>query len=197
MDFTGKRVLETGGTRGVGRAIVEAFLAAGARVAVNGTSQQSVDTALAQLASGDAVVAAPGDLGMAAGCRQTMDAALQGLGGLDVLVNNAGINRDGPLLAMSEDEWDSVLAVNLKAPFLLTQQAGQAMLENGGGCIVNIAALTGLEGRKDAVNYCCAKAGLLMLTKCAALELGPTVRVNAVGLGFVESPLVEELYGAE
>lgn len=197
MDFTDKRVLVTGGTRGVGRAIVEAFLARGARVAVNGTTRQGVEAALAELGAGDAAVAAPGDLGTAAGCHATFEAAVGGLGGLDVLVNNAGINRDGPLLEMSEADWDDVLDVNLKGPFLLTQKAGRTMLGGDGGCVVNIAALTAVEGRADAVNYCCSKAGMLMLTKCAALELGPKVRVNAVGLGFVESPLVEELYGTE
>lgn len=197
MDFMGRRVLVTGGTRGVGRAIVEAFLSAGARVAVNGSAPANVEAALSELDAGDAAIAAPGDVGTAEGCRQTMQAAVEGLGGLDVLVNNAGINRDGPLLNMSEADWDAVLDVNLKGPFLLTQQAAKAMLADAGGCIVNIAAITAVDARKDAANYCSAKAGLLMLTKCAALELAPKIRVNAVGLGFVNSPLVEELYGPD
>ena len=187
MEFEGKRVLVTGGTRGVGRSIVEEFLKAGARVAINGTSGASVDKALAQLGGAGKVVPAPGDLGTVEGCRRTVDATLDGLGGIDVLVNNAGVNRDGPLLDMSEDDWDQVLNVNLKGPMLLTQLAGKAMIEGTGGQIVNIAAVTGVQARANAVNYCCSKAGLLMLTKCAALELAPSVRVNAIALGFVHS----------
>jgi NAD(P)-dependent dehydrogenase (short-subunit alcohol dehydrogenase family) len=197
MEFEGKRVLVTGGTRGVGRSIVEEFLKAGARVAINGTSGASVDKALAQLGGSGKVVPAPGDLGTIEGCRRTVDATLDGLGGIDVLVNNAGVNRDGPLLDMSEDDWDQVLNVNLKGPMLLTQLAGKAMIEGTGGQIVNIAAVTGVQARANAVNYCCSKAGLLMLTKCAALELAPSVRVNAIALGFVHSKLVEEIYSDE
>jgi NAD(P)-dependent dehydrogenase (short-subunit alcohol dehydrogenase family) len=197
MEFEGKRVLVTGGTRGVGRSIVEEFLKAGARVAVNGASGASVDKALAQLGGTDSAVPAPGDIGTAEGCRRTVDATLDGLGGIDVLVNNAGVNRDGPLLDMSEDDWDQVLNVNLKGPMLLTQMAGKAMIEGTGGQIVNIAAVTGVRARANAVNYCCSKAGLLMLTKCAAIELAPKVRVNAIALGFVHSKLVEEIYNDE
>ena len=197
MEFEGKRVLVTGGTRGVGRAIAEEFLKVGARVAINGTSSASVDKALAKLGGAGNVVPAPGDLGTLEGCRRTVDATLDGLGGIDVLVNNAGVNRDGPLLDMSEDDWDQVLNVNLKGPLLLTQLAGKAMLEDAGGQIVNIAAVTGVQARANAVNYCCSKAGLLMLTKCAALELAPSVRVNAIALGFVHSKLVEEIYSDE
>lgn len=197
MEVEGKRILVTGGTRGVGRSIVEEFLKAGAQVAINGTSGASADKALAQLGGSGKVVPAPGDLGTAEGCRRTVDATLDGLGGIDVLVNNAGVNRDGPLLDMSEDDWDQVLNVNLKGPMLLTQLAGKAMIEGTGGQIINIAAVTGVQARANAVNYCCSKAGLLMLTKCAALELAPSVRVNAIALGFVNSKLVEEIYSDE
>ena len=150
MEFEGKRVLVTGGTRGVGRSIVEEFLKAGARVAINGTSGASVDKALAQLGGSGKVVPAPGDLGTTEGCRRTVDATLDGLGGIDVLVNNAGVNRDGPLLDMSEDDWDQVLNVNLKSPMLLIQLAGKAMIEGTGGQIVNIAAVTGVQARANA-----------------------------------------------
>jgi NAD(P)-dependent dehydrogenase (short-subunit alcohol dehydrogenase family) len=197
MEFEGKRVLVTGGTRGVGRSIVEEFLKAGARVAVNGASEASVDDALAQIGGAGSAVAAPGDLGTVEGCRHTVEATLDALGGIDTLVNNAGINRDSPLLEMGEEDWDQVLNVNLKGPMLLTQLAGKAMLGGAGGQIINISAVTGVRARANAVNYCCSKAGLLMLTKCAALELGPKVRVNAIALGFVHSRLAEEIYSDE
>jgi NAD(P)-dependent dehydrogenase (short-subunit alcohol dehydrogenase family) len=197
MEFEGKRVLVTGGTRGVGRATVEAFLNAGARVAVNGSSRASVEGAMPQFERPGNVVPAPGDVGTADGCRSAVDAAVVAFGGLDILVNNAGINRDGPLLEMSEENWDRVLDVNLKGPMLLTQLAAKVMRRNPEGRIINVAAVTGVQARKNAVNYCCSKAGLLMLTKCAALELAPDVQVNAIALGFVRSDLVEEVYTAE
>jgi NAD(P)-dependent dehydrogenase (short-subunit alcohol dehydrogenase family) len=197
MEFEGTRVLVTGGTRGVGRATVEEFLKAGARVAVNGSSRHSVEAALPDLELAENAVAAPGDIGTFEGCRATVEATVAALGGLDVLVNNAGINRDGPLLEMSEQDWDRVLDVNLKGPMFLTQLAAKAMRQGTGGRIVNIAAVTAVQERKNAVNYCCSKAGLLMLTKCSALELGPEIRANAIALGFVRSELVDQIYNAD
>jgi len=197
MEFEGTRVLITGGTRGVGRATVKEFLKAGARVAVNGSSRDSVEAVLTDLELAENAVPAPGDIGTVEGCRATVEAAAAALGGLDVLVNNAGINRDGPLVEMSEQDWDRVLDVNLKGPMFLTQFAAKAMRQDTGGRIVNIAAVTAVQERKNAVNYCCSKAGLLMLTKCSALELGPEIRVNAIALGFVRSELVDQIYSAD
>ncbi|MDJ0949997.1 MAG: SDR family NAD(P)-dependent oxidoreductase [Alphaproteobacteria bacterium] len=199
MEFEGRRVLVTGGTRGIGRTIVAAFLKSGAHVAVNGQSAESVESALAGLAASekDHIVAAPGDVGTMDGCRAAVEAAVDGLGGLDVLVNNAGINRDGPFLEMTEADWDRVLDVNLKGPMLLTQLAAPAMRRGAGGRVVNVSAVTGIQARRNAVNYCVSKAGLLMLTKCAALELAPDILVNAIGLGFVRSALVEEHFSAD
>lgn len=197
MEFHEKRVLVTGGTRGVGRATVEEFLKAGARVAVNGNSVASVENALAQFGHSKNAIAAPGDVGTFDGCRHAIGAVITAFGGIDILVNNAGINRDGPFLEMSEVDWDRVLDVNLKGPMLLTQLAAKAMKQDHGGRIINIAAVTGVEARKNAVNYCCSKAGLLMLTKCSALELAPDIQVNAIALGFVRSLLAENVYSAE
>lgn len=197
MEFKERRVLVTGGTRGIGRSIVEAFLRAGALVAVNGSSKDSVASALTSLAEIGNAVPAPGDVGTMDGCRETVEATIDALGGIDVLVNNAGINRDGPLLEMSEEDWDHVLNVNLRGPMLLTQLVGKAMRRDKGGRIINISAVTGIQARKSAVNFCCSKAGLLMLTKCAALELGPDILVNAIGLGFVRSESVGENFSPD
>ena len=97
-------------------------------------------------------------------------------------------------LRLCEPDWDSVYEVNLKGPFLVSQAVARHMIAGDGGVIVNISATTTTYGRPNAANYCSTKAGLNMLTKCMALELGPGIRVNGLGLGFVESPLVRELY---
>ncbi len=126
-----------------------------------------------------------------------MAPALDAFGAIDILVNNAGINADGPLLELAEADWDAVVGVNLKGAFLCTQAAGRAMTAAGRGHIVNISAYTGIDAREGAANYCVSKAGLNMLTKCAALELAPDVRVNGLAIGFIRSALVEDVFSAE
>jgi NAD(P)-dependent dehydrogenase (short-subunit alcohol dehydrogenase family) len=124
-------------------------------------------------------------------------ATIDAFGSIDILINNAGLSIDGPFLDMQEQDWDRVYDVNLKGPFLVSQAVARHMIAGNGGVIVNISATTTTIGRPNAANYCTTKAGLNMLTKCMALELGPDIRVNGLGLGFVDSPLVDELYTPE
>jgi meso-butanediol dehydrogenase/(S,S)-butanediol dehydrogenase/diacetyl reductase len=188
LDFTGRRVLVTGGTRGIGRAIVERFLAAGAWVALHGSSAEGVRRAAAEIGS-PALVEAPGALDSVEGCRATVEAAIGGLGGLDVLVNNAGRWNHARVESAEESAWDEIIDVNLKAAFFLTKYAVPA-LRAARGNIVNIASVSGISAESDASIYCVSKAGLIHMTRCHAWELAPEIRVNVVCPGSIDTEML-------
>jgi len=190
LDFTGKRVLVTGGTRGIGLAIVEAFLEAGARVAVNGSSEESVNRAVAKFPSSDRVVPAAGSMATVDGCRRAVEAAQSGLGGLEVLVNNAGIWHPTPVASADEQTWDAILDVNLKGAFFVTKFVLPA-LQASKGNIVNIASISGVAAEPDATAYCVSKAGLIQMTRCNAMEFAPDIRVNAVCPGPIDTNMLQ------
>jgi NAD(P)-dependent dehydrogenase (short-subunit alcohol dehydrogenase family) len=186
-------VLVTGGTRGIGRATVRAFLEEGARVAVNGRTRRSVDAAIEALGGGERLVAAPGDLGTVTGCEAAVKTAIRALGGLDVLVNCGGIGPTGPMECVDEAIWDETLNVNLKGVFFCARAALDALRESGGN-IVNIASDAGLMGTADLVVYCASKGGVVNMTRAMALELAPRVRVNSVCPGYVDTDMVRRDY---
>jgi NAD(P)-dependent dehydrogenase (short-subunit alcohol dehydrogenase family) len=192
FDFTGKRVLVTGGTRGIGRGIVEAFLEAGARVAVNGSTAETTAKAIQELKAGDRVVAAPGSVATVAGCRALVEAAVKGLGGLDALVNNAGVGGGATVEKASEENWDRIVDSNLKGVFFVTKFALPA-LKAAKGAIVNIASVNGLIGIPGGSIYAASKAGVISLTKSCALEFGPDVRVNAICPGGIDTDMLRNL----
>ena len=189
FDFTDKRVLITGSSRGIGFSAARAFLVAGAHVAINGRTAASTAAALTVLGNPEHTVAAPGDVATATGCADIVQAALAGLGRLDVLVNCAGVAKSGPSEAVTEADWDWLVDVNLKGTFF-TSQAALPALRASGGNIVNIASDAGLVGERGLTVYCAAKGGVVNMTRALALELAPAVRVNCVCPGYVDTDMV-------
>ena len=189
FDFTDKRVLVTGGTRGIGRAAVEAFLAGGARVAVNGRTAETTAAGIAALGAGERLSAAPGDVATAAGCEAAVNSAIDSLGGLDVLVNSAGVAQTGPIEDFDEGAWDRTLDINLKGTFFCIQAALPALRVSKGN-IVNLASDAGLIGDPVLVVYCASKGGVVNMTRAMALALAPDIRVNCVCPGYVDTDMV-------
>ncbi len=194
MNFSGKRVLVTGATRGIGRAVVEAYLKAGARVAVNGRSAASVNATLGELGAGDMAVAAPGDLSSVKECQRVVEAAAAALGGLDILVNNAGVGGDRKAITdTTAEDWDTMVNLNLRAVYFCIKAAIPAVRAAKGN-IVNVASVLGLGGRGVGLSlYCTTKGGVVNLTRDAAIELAPDIRVNCICPGAIDTDMLREL----
>ena len=192
QDFTGQAALVTGAGRGLGFAIAEALLKAGATVAINDRGPAAVDAAISRLGGGKRLVAAPADLATAAGCEAAARQATAGLGRLDLLVNNAAVNVERPIDATDDAHWDQHLAVVMKAAFFCTR-AALPFLRESQGCVVNIASELGLHAIANNVAYVTAKHGVLAMTRALAVELAPAgVRVNALCPGTMDTELMRD-----
>lgn len=197
--FSGKSILITGASGGLGQQLAVDFAQQGAKVTVNySSSQAAADKVVDQIKqAGGQAFACRADISRAEDVKAMVAQTVETYGGVDILINNAGISIDAPFLELSEEDWDKVMDVNLKGPFLLSQAVGRHMVAAGKGRIINISATTAIQGRIGNANYTASKAGLNMLTQSMALELGPEVSVNTVALGFVDSPLVRELFSTD
>ena len=189
MDFTDKRVLVTGSSRGIGFDIAKTFLDAGARVAINGRTEQSVGAAMERFGDSEHTIAAPGNIGAVAGCELAVETAIEAFGGLDILVNNAGVGAGRPIADCDEAMWDAHADVNLKGLFFCCR-AAIPELQKSKGNIVNIASDAGLMGVPGITVYCATKGGVVNMTRAMALEIAPDVRVNCVCPGYVDTDMI-------
>lgn len=191
-----RSALVTGGSRGIGRAIVEALAESGARVAFTYRSRSpEADELCASLgAAGREVRAIRSDVSDPTAAQEVVDEVISEYGSLDVLVNNAGVTRDGLMLRMSEEDWDVVIDTNLKGAYNFCKAAYRSMMRQRKGRIVNISSVVGVTGNAGQANYAASKAGIIGLSKSLAKELATRgVTVNVVAPGYVETEMTAAL----
>jgi len=191
-NLTGKRALITGAASGIGRATAELFAREGAAVAVVDVDEVG-GRAVAQAIEGEGgrAIFVHCDVTRAADCQRAVQETVDKLGGLDVLFNNAGIIRRATVIDTTEEEWDRVMAVNVKSIFLLSKYAVPVMARAGGGAIINTSSGWGLVGGRNAVSYCASKGAVVNMTRAMALDHGAeNIRVNCICPGDTDTPML-------
>jgi NAD(P)-dependent dehydrogenase (short-subunit alcohol dehydrogenase family) len=188
--LAGKRTLVTGASSGIGEATARAFVREGGRVALVARRGDRLEALAAEL--GDAALAQPADVSRPEQVTAAVDAVERRLGGLDIVVNSAGVSKPGSLEELGPERWREVIDTNLSGCYYVCRESGLRMRAGGGGAIVNVASESSLMGEPMYVAYCASKGGVLALTKALAAELAPTVRVNAVCPGSVDTPMLRE-----
>ncbi len=196
FNLTNRSALVTGASRGIGRAIARQLASRGAAVAINylenETQARSIQAEI-ESAGGRAIIA-QGDVSVPDDAERIVQTTSDAFGQVDILVNNAGFNRDTLILRMSPEDWDQVVAVNLRAVFLSTKASLRTMLRNRWGRIINIGSVSGLAGNAGQANYAAAKAGLIGFTKAVAREMGTRgVTANLIAPGLIKTELTKNV----
>lgn len=192
----GKAAVVTGGGRGIGRAVCLAFAKEGADVIVNYATREQPAKEVVELITqiGRKAVAIQGNVAIKADAEKIIKACVDHFGKIDILVNNAGVSKPNMLYKMTEEQWDEVIDIQLKGPFLCIQAASKYMMERKYGKVINITSSAGLWGTKGQINYSAAKGGILALTKSAARELAPYgITVNVIQPGYVSTEMTEKI----
>ncbi len=193
FDLTGRTALVTGATGGIGASIAKTLHAAGATVAISGTRAAVLEELKAAL-GGERVHVLPCNLSSPEDVEKLVPAAEAAMGGLDILVNNAGITKDGLAMRMKDEDWQSVLDVNLTAAFRLSRAAMKLMMKKRWGRIVSVTSVVGVTGNPGQANYVASKAAIIGMSKSIAQELAVrNVTVNCVAPGFIATPMTDAL----
>jgi len=196
FDLTGMTALVTGASGGIGSEIAKALAAQGARLAVSGSNADKLEAFCASL--GGDHVALPCNLSDGAAVDALVPQAVEKLGRLDILVNNAGVTRDNLAMRMKDEEWDSVIRVNLEAAFRLMRAAAKPMMKARFGRMISVTSIVGVTGNPGQANYAASKAGLIGMSKSMAQELASRgITVNCVAPGFITSPMTDALPEAQ
>ena len=196
IDLTNRVALVTGASRGIGRAVALKLAECGAKIVINykQSAAQAEKVAEQIRSQGGQCLTVQGDVAVAADVERVFQVAQQSFGRVDILVNNASINRDTLILRMSEQDWDEVLSTDLRGAFLCTKAALRSMMRERWGRVINTSSLAGLLGNAGQANYSAAKAGLIGLTKAVAREMGSRgITVNALAPGFIETDMTKDL----
>ena len=192
FDLSGKIALVTGASGGIGREIARSLHEAGAKVGLAGTRVEVLESLAAEL--GEGAFAMVADLSSAEGANSLIAKADEALGGIDILVNNAGITRDNLALRLKDEDWDSVLAVNLSSAFKLSRAVMRGMMKRRFGRIINITSVVGVTGNAGQANYAASKAGIIGMSKSLAQEVASRgITVNCVAPGFIATPMTDIL----
>lgn len=192
FSLQGKRALVTGATGGIGGAIAKALAAQGATLALSGTKEDKLKAFAAEIGGTHKTITC--NLGEAAQIENLLKETEAQLGGIDILVCNAGITRDNLAMRMKDDEWNDVIRINLEATFRLNRGVLRGMMKNRWGRIINITSVVGTMGNPGQANYCAAKAGIQGMSKSLAQEVASRgITVNCIAPGFIKTPMTDAL----